>query len=122
MIYELTYIMFCVALAWLNYKLIKGGIPIHHFWNALLHLSLWITLYLISNELLLAIIFPFLGRLFFDTSLNVMRDGWRNIGYVPRYPKSIIDKLEKKAFGKNGIAPKITYAIIIVILNMFLCL
>jgi hypothetical protein len=46
----------------------------------------------------------------FDTSLNSLRG--LPLDYVAQKPKSIIDQIEKKVFGKNGILPKMVYLLI----------
>jgi hypothetical protein len=38
--------------------------------------------------------------------------------YVPIKPKSIVDKLERKIFDEDGVAPKIVYAFFALGLNL----
>lgn len=112
----LLYIPILLILAWYNAVLIRKGKRIYHFWNGLLHCvvagGVWV---LDSWQSGLAVLF--IARVVFDTALNLMRG--LPIDYVPKDPKSIVDKLEKKVFGNNGIIPKIIYIIIIAALLIF---
>jgi hypothetical protein len=115
---EIVYALFCIFWAYLNYIIIERlDDEVKHWFNGLMHLSVCIFSGF-AIHFLAAITMLLIGRLFFDVSLNIFRMGWRNIGYVPRYPKSIIDKIEKKVFGKDGITPKIIYTALIALLNI----
>lgn len=116
MIYELIYIFICAALAYVNYLVIIADKRVYHGLNGLLHLACWITVFLLTRNWILVAILPFVARLFFDVMLNLMRG--LPINYVPKYPKSIADKVEKKIFGLDGLTPKAIYLIVIITLNI----
>lgn len=116
MIIESIYIIFCLLLAWFNKRRIVYDKRIYHGVNALIHAGLWLAVLLITKSWFPACVLPFIGRLFFDAALNVMRR--LPLDYVARYPKSIIDKVEKSIFGMDGVLPKIIYLIIIIVLNI----
>jgi hypothetical protein len=107
----LTYIPFCILFAWLNAKWIEKNKRIYHGINGAIHIiaagafAYYTEWYNFLTTLLIA-------RLFFDVSLNLFR-GLR-INYVPLNPKSIVDKLEQKVFGKDGYTPKIIYLVLII--------
>ncbi len=110
MIYPLLYIPFCILFAWLNAILIKNGKRIYHALNGLLHLGVAVAIgYFTKWQYGLATLF--IARLVFDTALNLFRG--LPIDYVSSNPKSIVDKIEKKIFGKDGFTPKIIYIVII---------
>lgn len=106
-----AYIPLCIFFAWLNAKWIAKGKRIYHGINGTIHLIAAIAFayytewYHFLTTLLIA-------RLFFDVSLNLFR-GLR-INYVALNPKSIVDKLEQKVFGKDGYTPKIIYLVLII--------
>lgn len=118
MIGTAAYIIFCLLLAKYNHRRIRKDKRIYHGLNGCAHFIFWTGFYLATKDWLLLIAFPLIGRLFFDTALNVFRMGWRNIGYVAKNPKSIIDKGEKFAFKKDGITPKIIYLTLIITLHL----
>lgn len=108
---SLFYIPFCILFAWLNAKWIAKDKKILHGINGGIHLvaaflfAYYTEWYNFLTTLLIA-------RLFFDVSLNLFR-GLR-INYVPLNPKSIVDKLEQKVFGKDGYLPKAIYLVLII--------
>jgi hypothetical protein len=113
---QIIYIIWCIFFAYLNYIIIeKLNERVRHGINGAMHLLICIY-FGIAIHFTVGLSMLFIGRLFFDTSLNIFRMGWRNIGYVPRYPKSIADKIEKKVFGKDGITPKVIYGAAIIVL------
>lgn len=115
MIVEGIYIVFCLLLAWINKRRIVYDLVIYHGINGLLHALFWgITLYY-TRSWFPACVLPFIGRLFFDAALSVMRG--LPVDYVARNPKSIIDKFEKSIFNGDGLLPKILYLTIIITLN-----
>lgn len=123
MIYQIAYVLFCIFLAYHNGKLIKKDKSINHKLNGILHLVCWVAIYLLSKSVVLLIIMPFLGRLFFDTALCLFRGlRW---DYVSPWVKqgrpqsSVTDRIEWKIF-KSGKWPKIVYAVIVIALNFFL--
>lgn len=110
MIWIAAYVAFCIGFAWINAGVIKEGGRIYHGLNGLLHLICWFCIWLVTKEWALLAALPFIGRLFFDSALNIMRG--LPLDYVAKNPKSIIDKAEKGLFGNNGIIPKVIYLII----------
>jgi hypothetical protein len=94
--------------------LIMSGRPVKHWLNGLIHITVAIIAAFWFNWLIgVAVLLE--CRLMFDSALNTFRH--YNIGYVPAKPASIIDQIEKKIFGKNGILPKIIYLTVAIILN-----
>lgn len=116
MIYLLSYAVFCIAFAWLNAVLIKANKRIYHGLNALLHIAAAVAGWYFWGWVI-GVSILFVARLVFDTALNLFRG--LPIEYVPRSPKSIVDKIEKKVFRGDGIMPKLTYLAAIVLLNIF---
>lgn len=115
MIIQAIYIVFCLLLAYYNKRRIVYDKRILHGINGLLHALFWcVTLYY-TRSWFPACILPFIGRLFFDAALNLMRR--LPLDYVAQKPKSIVDKFEKSIFGNDGILPKMLYLIIIITLN-----
>jgi hypothetical protein len=105
MICVLSYIIFCAVLAWYNYRRISKDLRIYHGINGALHLACWVGVYLITKSWWLTASLPFLGKVVFDSSLYLFRG--LPLDYVPKNPKSIMDKLEKKVFPDDGLLPKI---------------
>jgi hypothetical protein len=116
MVVEGVYIVFCLLLAYANQRRISYDLVIYHGINGLLHAIFWVVALIITKSWFPACVLPFLGRLFFDAGLNVMRH--LPLDYVARNPKSWIDKIEKSIFGNDGILPKLIYLIIIIGLNV----
>jgi hypothetical protein len=114
MIWAISYIAFCVVLAFINYEVIDSNKRVYHGLNGAAHLLAWAGIFAITHSWVLVAAMPFLARVVFDTSLNLMRD--KPIDYVTAKPKSIVDKMEQKVFGKNGYAPKIIYLTIAITL------
>jgi hypothetical protein len=110
MICILSYIVFCIVLAWYNYRRISLDKRIYHGINGALHLLAWAGVYLITRSWWLTASLPFLGKVVFDSSLYLMRG--LPLDYVPKNPKSIIDKIEKRVFPDDGLLPKIAYFVI----------
>jgi predicted permease len=116
---QIVYAVWCVFWAYANYRAIDhANERILHGINGLCHLSICIYFGIVIHWMIGLAMF-FSSRAIFDTFLNLFRMGWRNIGYVPKNPKSIADKLEKKVFGKKGILPKVIYLIIAIILTIY---
>lgn len=116
MIIEGIYIIFCLILAYVNKRLIAYDKRVKHGWNGFLHAVFWIAVLWTSNNWFPASVLPFIGRLFFDAGLNLMRG--LPLDYVAKKPRSLIDKIEKAVFGNDGILPKVIYLIIIIVLNI----
>lgn len=114
MILLISYIILCIILAYINYRVIIADRRVYHALNGLVHLAFWLTVFLLSRSLILTLCLPFVARLFFDTALNLFRG--LPLDYVPKNPKSIADKVEKKVFGSVGFTPKLIWLMIIVAL------
>lgn len=111
--YFVTYIIACIAFAEINKQWIFKGKRIYHGLNGLLHISFAVVaLFFLSWQVAIASLM--IGRVTFDTALNLFRG--LPIGYVPFKPKSIVDRVEKSVFGYNGIAPKIIYIVAAIII------
>jgi hypothetical protein len=114
-LWQALYTVFCVALAYVNYRVIAADKRVFHAVNGIAHLLFWVAAFKFSSWLILLLL-PFIGRLFFDSALNLFRG--LPLDYVPAKPKSIIDKVEKRFFGKDGETPKLIYLLVIIILNV----
>jgi hypothetical protein len=125
MIYPVLYAIACIGFAAYNNDLIRDGKRIYHAINGAIHLTAAILIGYFTNwQYGLAVLF--IAKLFFDTSLNLMRG--LSIDYISPEVKAyknwkvaiqkgkFTDWLEYKLFKGNGIIPKILYALIIVIL------
>ena len=123
MIYEVAYIILCVVLAYINYRVIIADKKVWHWLNGVVHLACWCTTYWFTKNWLLVAAMPFIGRLFFDTVLNLMRG--LPLDYVSSWVKkgdrrsSWLDRIEWKIF-HNGLLPKMVYLLIIAALNIIL--
>lgn len=115
MLTEVAYILCCLALAYVNAVRIGGDKRIYHGLNALVHLVCWAVVFLLTGSWWIVAALPFIGRLFFDTSLNLMRG--LPLDYMPAKPKSIIDQAEQRFF-HDGLVPKLAYAAAIIIINI----
>lgn len=114
MIYQILYALFCILFAWINRNMINNGKKIRHGVNGLIHLCIAAFIAYKTN-IWSGVASLFLARVVFDWSLNLFRFG--QIDYVPLNPKSIIDKIEKRLFGLDGVTPKLVYLFIWVVLN-----
>lgn len=124
MIQQIVLTVFCIFFAYANYRAIKIDTRIRHAINGVFAGS-YILFFSIEISWMLGLILLVEARLIFDTFLNIFRfikscGLIAAINYVPYQPKSIIDKMEKKVFGYNGIAPKIVYLLIVIGLNFLL--
>ena len=114
-IFELSYLVFCIFFAGLNNEWIQEGKKIKHGINGLIHLiaaaigwAFWgwpVSVIILCNT-----------RVLFDTCLNLFRG--LPVDYVSPKPAAIMDKIEKKIFGNNGILPKIIYLVISAIMHV----
>jgi uncharacterized membrane-anchored protein YitT (DUF2179 family) len=102
------YFLFCILLAYINYRVIKKGLRVYHSLNGLCHAVAFILFTLFVN-IQTALAGLFMARVVFDVCLNKFRG--LPIDYVPQKPKSIIDQLEKKVF-KDGLTPKLVYVLV----------
>lgn len=102
----LGYGAFCIGFAALNAYWIRKDKRILHGLNGLAHaLIIGFCGYTIDWFIVIPMLFQ--GRLMFDVALNLFRG--KEFDYVPENPKSIIDKIEKKVFGEDGVFPKVIY-------------
>lgn len=114
---QVIYALFCIFFAYANYRVIEVlNQKIRHGINGIFGIVTSIYFFTQHWEIGLSILF--IGRLFFDSSLSLFRG--KKLGYVSPNPISIIDRVEKRIFGNNGLLPKITYLIIIILLNIWL--
>lgn len=129
----LLYIPISVLMGWFNAHLVNTwvdwskGRRIKHFWNGLVHFAgavgVWALLkygnipaWLDGKPLQGALaVFP-IARVFFNETYNFFHIPRQSIGYTSLEPKSIVDKVEQKLFGKDGITPLILYLFLIVVL------
>jgi hypothetical protein len=117
---QIAYAVFCVFFAFVNYwQIEKVNDHVRHGINGTFHAitSLYFGIF-VHWALGLSILFG--ARLTFDITLNLLRIGVFGIFYVPKNPKSIVDKIEKFVFKNNAVVPKAIYAIIITVLNTLL--
>lgn len=113
-LFQLLNVALCIFMAKMDAKTIQLGRYPKHWLNATIHVTMAVFGWLIFGwPIGLAVLFE--SNLAFNIALNTFRD--LSIGYVPPKPTSLIDKLEKKIFGKNGLLPKIIYLVISIILN-----
>ena len=112
MIYAFIYQFFVIWLAKDNAQRIEAGKRIYHGLNGGLHLLA--SCLVLPTGWINAICLLLLTRVVFDLSLNSFRN--LPFDYVTHKPKSIVDKLERKVFGKNGWMPKVIYVL------LFICL
>jgi hypothetical protein len=114
-IYELIYVLFCIPFAFLNKEWIDKDKKILHGWNGLLHIATaGIAWYLYGWIGFIVILCN--TNVVFNIALNFFRG--KPFDYVPIKPKSIIDKVERKIFGDDGILPKIIYGLTSIALNI----
>lgn len=113
---EVSYALFCIILAAINDDRIKDGKKIRHFWNGLCHLCVAIPAAIFIHWTV-GLVILCNSRVIFDISLNAMRG--LPFDYVPLKPKSIVDQIEIKLFGRNGWIPKILYAGISIAANIY---
>lgn len=116
MIFEVLYIVFCLILAFVNSKIIKADKPIYHGINGALHIACWCLVAWKTSSWFPVVIMPFIGRLFFDVALNLMRG--KALDYVSLKPRAVADKVEKSIFGMNAKLPKVIYLVVIVVVNL----
>jgi hypothetical protein len=122
MIWEFIYIVLCIVLAFINWKVIEADKRVYHGLNGVFHLVCWVAFYLITRNIILTAALPFIARLFFDVMLNCFRG--LPLDYVSSWVKnnnpraSKTDRLEWQIF-KDGLAPKAIYLVIIIALNVW---
>ena len=111
-LYVTGYIIFCIVLAYFNGRFIAKGRVIHHVVNGVLHLLFFVGGFFVMGWQVAAL--PFIGRVVFDTSLNLFRG--LPISYVTIQPASIIDQIEQAVFKRNWWLPKLIYVAIAIII------
>jgi hypothetical protein len=102
------YAVFCILLAFVNYRVIKKGWRVKHAYNGLCHAAAFILFTLFVN-IQTAVAGLFMAKTVFDTALNVMRFGWAEYDYVSKSPKAIMDKIERFFFKGKYLTAKLTY-------------
>ncbi|HRP30428.1 MAG TPA: hypothetical protein PKV73_00985 [Agriterribacter sp.] len=107
LIYQILYAAFCIWFAYQNKKWIAKDKKILHGWNGLIHIAAALVAWWLFNWCMFIIILCE-ARIVFDVSLNKFRG--LEFDYVPIKPKSIVDRMERKIFGEDGVSPKIVYA------------
>ena len=112
---QLLYAIACVNLAYVNFRLIDSGRRVYHALNGLLHLTAAVIVGICVHPLG-AICILLVARLVFDIALNRFRGLPMN--YVPAKPKSIVDRIERWVFGRDGYEPKLWYLTALFILNI----
>jgi len=116
---QIIYASLCVLFAYFNSEWIKADKVIDHKKNGLFHLISW-AIAAILFDWRLIIVMPFIGKFVFDTALNIFRK--KSLWYipVPQVKGSVLDKWEYEIFENDGLLPKVLYALIIVLFNMFM--
>lgn len=113
---EIAYAIWCVFFAFLNrIEIVTLDEKILHWFNGLLHFTAALF-FAIAVSIPTGLSMLLIGRLFFDTALNLFRG--LPISYVPLEPKSIVDKIEIFVFDGHGLLPKIVYLLILICLNI----
>jgi len=133
----LLYIPFVIFFGWLNAYLVfawvdwGSGKKLSHFLNGCIHLTAAVIAYFIYKSGAYCIIFHqhvsyngirkavallLLTKVFFDLSYAFFHTPRLPLDYVSITPKSILDKWERKVFGRDGITPKLIYLAIAVTL------
>jgi hypothetical protein len=102
------YAVFCILLAYVNYRVIKKGLRVYHAINGGLHIVAAVLLWHFA-DIQTALAGLFMAKTVFDTSLNVMRFGWAEYDYVSKSPKAIMDKIERFFFKGKYLTAKLTY-------------
>ena len=113
---QFIYALFCIWFAYINFLLIKYEFRIYHGVNGLIHVLFWMGTIYCTKCWELIIVLPFVGRIVFDAALNMMRG--LPIDYLPRKPKSIVDKIEKFVFQNDGLLAKIIYLTFVILVNI----
>lgn len=112
---QLIYCLWVVFLAYINAGWIKNAYRVRHFFNGAAHLILAGVLWY-HFGLLVAVASLCLIRVVFDGALYLFLG--LPFDYAPTKPRSIVDRLEQKVFGKNGITPKLFWLAVAIILNL----
>jgi hypothetical protein len=113
-IYQILNALLCGGMAAIDADRIESGKKINHWVNGLVHIAVSTGAFFVFDwKIALAILFQ--SRVVFDVALNLFRG--LPIDYISAKPASLIDRMEKKVFGSNGILPKIIYLTISIILN-----
>ncbi len=115
---QIIYATLCVLFAYFNSEWIKADKPINHKLNGEIHLAAWIICSVFFDWRLIFVL-PFIGKTFFDLSLNLFRRLPLSYLSFPSQTSSKLDNLEYELFEGNGVKAKITYSLVIVICNMF---
>jgi hypothetical protein len=109
------YFLFCILLAYVNYRVIKKGWKVKHAYNGVLHIAAFFALWHFV-DIQTALAGLFMAKTVFDTSLNILRFGWSGFDYISKSPKAIMDKIERFFFKGDYLTAKLTYILIMVCL------
>jgi hypothetical protein len=112
--FQIIYAVWTVWFAFLNKKWIETQSGFRHWANAISHLSAasFVALHFGFQH---GVATLFMVRALFDGSLSMFRG--LSFDYVSPRPRSLVDRFEKKVFGKNGMLPKLVYFTIAIILT-----
>jgi hypothetical protein len=111
----IIYAVFCILLAYVNYRVIKKGLRVYHAINGGLHIVAAVLLWHFA-DIQTALAGLFMAKTVFDTSLNILRFGWSGFDYISKSPKAIMDKIERFFFKGDYLTAKLTYILIMVCL------
>lgn len=111
---QILNIVLCIFMAKLDSKTISLGRRPNHWLNALIHLTI-ASFGLIVFGWAIGVAILFESNIAFNVALNLFRN--KSVDYVSSRPASLVDQLEKKIFGKNGLLPKVIYLALSIILN-----
>jgi len=103
-----------IVLADIDAHKIEQGKVIKHGINGLIYLGLLGFAFFFTKDFWLLAVLCFDRLIFFNLSLNIFRK--LPFLYVSKEPKSIVDKLALKVFGKNGGVMYLVYAVIFILL------
>lgn len=113
---QLLYVIGLIPLAYWNAWRIKKDLRIYHALNCVYHFPSWFFIgVFVEWELLFAL--PFLGKFSFDSFLNHFRK--LPFDYLPYFPKSKMDILEKRIFFNDGYFAKATYLALAIAFNVY---
>lgn len=117
-ILEILIISINVTMAYHHSNLIEDGKKIYHgWWGFLYFIFLLLTAWIGKSYILFLLGFP-IRKVFFDLSLNLFRG--LPLFYVSTKTTSLIDRLHNYIFGKKSEYYMFFYAVIVIVLNVFL--
>ena len=114
---QLIFTAINIALGWWHARLIKQNRPIKHGWWGLGYVVAAGVVTFLLKDWILFILLLLIRKVVFDLSLNIFR------GLPPFHVSltttSILDKLQRKIFGSNGLLVAIICAVLIAGLNLY---